>query len=136
MSDDNTRVVWEFLEEVVNKHDPEARPDLIAVGYMAHFGAMPALDHESWKPMARAYFTAFPDLELTIEDEFADGDKVTVRWTWTGTHKGDLMSIPATGKLFATAGMGSYRVVSGQIAEESVFEDMLGVFQQLGALTS
>ena len=132
MSDENKRVVREFLLEVINAHDADARPELIAPGYVSHFGAMPPLDHEGWKQMAGMFFAAFPDLDLTIQDEAAEGDRVAVRWTWTGTHAGELMGTPPTGKRVTTGGMGFYRVVDGQIAEEWVLEDMAGVMQQLG----
>ena len=68
-----------------------------------------------------------------IEDEAAEGDRVAVRGSWTGTHNGDLMRTPPTGKHVTTGGMGFYRVVDGQVAEEWILEDMMGVMQQLGA---
>ena len=132
MSDDNKRVVREFLTDVISGKDPDARPDLIGPGFVAHFGSMPTLDHDAWRQMAGGFFAAFPDLELTIQDMAAEGDRVAARWTWTGTHQGDLMGMPATGKHVSTGGMGFYRVVDGQIVEEWTLEDMLGVMQQLG----
>ncbi len=132
MSVENTAVVRAFLMEVIGSHDADARPDLIAPGYLSHFGSMPPLDHEGWKQMAGGFFTAFPDLDLTIQDEVAAGDRVAVRWTWTGTHAGDLMGMPPTGKRVHTVGMGVYRVVDGKIAEEWVLEDMMGIMHQLG----
>lgn len=136
MAQDNKGVVRQFLREVINKHDPTARPDLFAPGYVSHFGSMPPLDHESWQHMAAAYFTGFPDLDLTIEDEVAEGDRVAVRWTWTASHQGEFMGIPSTGKHVAASGMGIYRLADGQIAEEWVSEDVAGVLQQLGAFGS
>lgn len=133
MSEDNKSVVRQFLYEVINKHDPEARPDLLDSGFTAHFGGMPAMDHAGWTQMAGMFFTAFPDLSLTIEDEFSEGDRVAVRWMWTATHEGDLMGVAATGKPIVGTGMGVYRVQDGKLAEEWVVEDMLGVMQQLGA---
>ena len=132
MSEENKAAVRNFLLGVINAHDPDACPDLIAPGYTSHFGSMPPLDHEAWKGMAGMFFAAFPDLELTIQDEVAEGDRVAVRWTWTGTHNGDLMGTPPTGKAVSASGMGVYRVVDGQIAEDWVLEDMAGVMQQLG----
>ncbi len=133
MSEDNKRVVREFLTEVIGAKDPDARPDLLAPGYVSNFGGMPPFDHEGWKQMASGFFAAFPDLDLTIRDAVAEGDLVAVRWSWTGTHNGDLMGMPPTGKHVSTGGMGFYRVVGGQIAEEWILEDMMGVMQQLGA---
>ena len=120
MAQDNKGVVRQFLQEVINKHDPTARPDLLAPGCVSHFGGMPPLDHEAWQRMATAYFTGLPDLDLTIEDEFAAGDRVAVRWTWTASHHGEFMGTPATGKRVSACGMGIYRLADGQIAEEWV----------------
>lgn len=132
MSDENTAVVRAFLMEVIGRHDADARPDLIAPGYLSHYATMPPLDHDGWKQMVGGFFTAFPDLDLTIQDEVAAGDRVAVRWTWTATHAGDLMGMPPTGKHVHAAGMDVYRVVDGKIAEVWVLEDMMGVMQQLG----
>jgi steroid delta-isomerase-like uncharacterized protein len=133
MPGDNKDVVRQFLYQVINMHDPEARPDLFDTNYKSHFGGMPALDHEGWKQMAAAYFAGFPDLSVKIEDEVAEGDRVAVRWTWTATHQGDFMGMPATAKSVIGSGAGVYRVVNGKVAEEWVFEDVMGVMQQLGA---
>lgn len=92
------------------------------------------MDRSAWTQMARMFFTVFPDLSLTIEDEVAEGDRVAVRWIWTATHAGDLMGVAATGKpVVVGIGMGLFRVQDGKVAEEWVIEDMLGVMQQLGA---
>lgn len=130
---DNTEVVRQFLLEVINKHDAGARPDLVDPAFTAYFGGMPPLALGEWKQMAAGFFGGFPDLSLQIEDEVASGDRVAVRWTWTGTNDGDFMGVPKTGKTVRSAGMGIYQVVDGKIVAEWVFEDMFGIMQQLGA---
>lgn len=134
MSDANKSIVRQFLNEVINKDDSDARPDLIDPGVIAHFGGMPVLDLDGWRQMAGAFFVGLPDLTVTIEDEVAEGDRVAVRWTWTATHTGTFMDLPATGKAVVGSGMGVYRVSDGKVAEEWILEDMLGILQQLGAI--
>lgn len=77
---------------------------------------------------------AFPDLRLTIEDMIAEEDKVAVRWTLRGTHQGDLMGLPPTGKQVAVTGIDINRIASGTIMERWANFDVLGMMQQLGAM--
>ncbi|MBD1853012.1 ester cyclase [Cyanobacteria bacterium FACHB-502] len=60
---------------------------------------------------------AFPDLEITIDDQIAEGDKVCSRATTRGTHQGDIFGIPATGNVVTMTGMTIVRIVDDQIAE-------------------
>jgi steroid delta-isomerase-like uncharacterized protein len=84
--------------------------------------------------MGAAFFAAFPGLHISIEDVIAQGDKVAVRITWQGTHQGEFMGIPPTGKPVTVTGINLYRVANGKIVEEWWQEDILGLMQQLGVL--
>jgi predicted ester cyclase len=75
-----------------------------------------------------------PDLKVTIDAQFADGDYVTTRFTASGTHDGNLFGTPATGRDVALSGITLSRCASGRIAEEWELVDALGVLQQIGAL--
>jgi steroid delta-isomerase-like uncharacterized protein len=76
----------------------------------------------------------FPDGHITIEDLVAEGDKVVERWTFRGTHNGEFMGIPATGKEIAMTGIGIYRISGGKVAECWWNSDTLGAMQQLGLI--
>ena len=76
--------------------------------------------------------TAFPDLHLTIEDMFGEGDRVVGRYTYRGTHKGDFMGIPPTGKQVAVTGISIMRVANGKFLEEWINTDLM---QQLGVVS-
>lgn len=82
------------------------------------------------------YLTAFPDLHFTFEDFIAEGDQVVVRWTPSGTQKGELMGIPPSGKSFSATGIEIYRFEGGKIVEHWLESDMLGLLQQLGVVPS
>ena len=82
------------------------------------------------------YRGAFPDLTITIEDMIADGDKVVARWTSRGTHRGDLMGIPPTGKQVTITGIDILRFEGDKIAEHWANFDMLGMMQQIGVAPS
>ena len=83
--------------------------------------------------------TVFPDFHATIEDIFAEGDKVVVRWTVRGTHRGHIEiesagPIPPTGKQVSFTGMDIYHFRGGKIVELWRHWDRLGLFQQLGVV--
>ena len=89
---------------------------------------------EGYKLSAAMYRAAFPDLQMTVEDQIAEGDKVVTRWTGTGTHDGDLPGFPATGRTSTVTGIGIDRYEGGMIVETWGNWDTLGMMQQLGAI--
>jgi steroid delta-isomerase-like uncharacterized protein len=74
------------------------------------------------------------DSQFTIEDVIAEGDKVAVRWTNSGTHVGNFAGIPATGKTFTIAGVDIHRMRDGKMAEHWHVVDQLTMLQQLGII--
>jgi len=80
------------------------------------------------------YEAAFPNYELIAEDLIAEGDKVVVRSTFRGTHKGDLMGIAPTGKQVAMPLILIYRIADDKIVEHWMQADALGMMQQLGVI--
>src|SRR6185369_13553518 len=89
---------------------------------------------EPFKQFIGGFLTAFPDVHVTIEDLFGEGDKVTWRWTMTGTHLGPLATIPATGKTMKIGGTIITRFAGGLWAEDYVYYDFFGLLQQLGVV--
>ena len=77
---------------------------------------------------------AFPDLHVTVEDVVAEGDKVVSRNSVTGTHQGDYMGLPATGRPVAYNEIFIFRFVDGRIAETWGVVDVLEQMKQLGML--
>jgi predicted ester cyclase len=91
--------------------------------------------------MAAMMHTAFPDYQITIDDQLAEADKVATVWTASGTHQGEWASpigrIPPTGKAVTWTGTTTLRFAGGKIAEViGTNWDHLGILQQLGALPS
>jgi steroid delta-isomerase-like uncharacterized protein len=80
------------------------------------------------------YKTAFPDKKLTIDDIVGTEDSVCVRWTFQGTHKGDLQGIPATGKSIKIVGISLYRISNGKISEINQVWDRLSLLEQIGEI--
>ena len=87
---------------------------------------------EAVKQVVRMYQAAFPDAACTIEDLFAEGDKVVARWIGRGTHKGNLGTTAATGKQVTVTGIDTYRIAGGKVKESWTNWDTLGMLKQLG----
>jgi steroid delta-isomerase-like uncharacterized protein len=134
-TEENKALVRRFDEEVWGKGNLAVADELLATNFVLH--APPpevAPDLEGYKQWVSTARTAFPDLQTTIEDMIAEGDKVVTRWTVRGTHKGEIMGIAPTGKQVTMTGISIDRIEGGKIVEEWNEMDMLGMMQQLGAV--
>jgi len=89
---------------------------------------------KDFKQYMGAYYDAIPDVHWTLDDVVVEGDKVASRWTFTGTHKGELMGIPPTNKKVTMWGIEIDRVAGGKFIEGWARFDTLGFMQQLGAI--
>ena len=134
MSDTNKNVVRRLFDEVWNKGYLPVADQLFAQNYSHHDPSTPEFGRgpESEKKRATLYRTAFPDVQLTIEDIIAEGETVTARWSCKGTHRGDLNGIAPTGKQFTISGISVARFTNGKMIEGWVNWDALGLMQQLG----
>jgi len=79
-------------------------------------------------------FEAFPDFRTDVQDVFASGDRVAVRYKFSGTHQGILFGIPSTGKKVDFSGINIYRFEENKIAEAWQLWDWAGVLKQIGFL--
>ena len=135
MSTEENKAVVRRLFEAYNQHNLAGVEELCAPDYVWHgpagFGDM---DLAAMKQVMPAYFTAFPDLHWTVDDLIAEGDKVVSRYTCRATHQGELMGIPATGKVVTWTCILISRFAGGKCVEDWEEADMLGLFQQLGAI--
>jgi steroid delta-isomerase-like uncharacterized protein len=112
-----------------------ALEELYAPAYVYHGpGVFGDMDRAAMKQMMAAFFTAFPDMHVTVEDLIAEGDKVVSRYTFRGTHQGEIMGVPTTGKVVTLTGIIISRVAGGKVVEDWESVDMLGFLQQLGAI--
>lgn len=108
--------------------------EFFAKDFVVH-NTFPRLAHdtEGTKQWNAAILEAVPDYNVTIEDQFAEDDKVVTRWTARGTHKGRFQGITPTGRQVSVTGMTISRYVGGKIAESWVELDTLDLMRQLGA---
>ncbi len=131
-----TLIVRELYEIVWSSGDLSAVDWLVAPRYVIHSDPGDqwegqALDRATYCQRVKYSRTAFPDLTFTIEDLFATEHRVCVRWSAEGTHAGDLVGLPASGKRLRFSGQTIYDIVGGQVAGHWQVIDRLGFLQQL-----
>jgi predicted ester cyclase len=134
-TEDNKALVRRFYEEVFNRKNTAAIDEFIAPNVVDHLvpPGMPG-GIEGTRQSIGMFLTAFPDLHFTVEDMIAEGDKVVDRITARGTHQGEFMSIPPTGKQVTVTAIDISRIAGGKLVEHWAEMDMLGMLQQIGAL--
>jgi steroid delta-isomerase-like uncharacterized protein len=137
LTDTNKTVSRRFLEEVWNKRNMAVLNEIIANDHVnSGPGTLPGLPTgpEGSKQFVTMYLNAFPDVHFKIDEQIAEGDKVVTRWTASGTHKGELAGIPATGKSSTVTGINVDRIVNGKLVESWSIFDQFGMMQQLGVI--
>jgi steroid delta-isomerase-like uncharacterized protein len=136
MSEQNKAIVRKSFDELFSRGDLDVADAVFASDYVGHDPALPQpiRGPAEFKRFVTMYRTAFPDLQLTIDDQLADGDLVATRFTARGTHRGPLMGIPPTGRKVTVTGISIDRMVNGKSAESWTNYDVMGMMQQLGIL--
>ena len=134
MSHHNKTLVRRSIEEVYNQGNLAVVDDLVASDFVIHLPSEEIHGPAGAKQYVAALRAAFPDLRVTIEDQFAEGDRVATRWTARGTHTGAFQGIPPTGKRGSMTGIDIDRIADGRVVECWVNSDDLGLLQQLGVI--
>ena len=130
----NKAIIRRYLEQVINEQRYDLADEFL-VDTVEFHGVGPGISGRT--ALAEFYATfsaAFPDWHMNIDDMVAEGDKVVVRWTATGTHQGEFQGIPATGKPYTQIAIAIYRLTNGRIVEGWLQTDMLNMMQQLGLM--
>ena len=123
------------LEEGFNTGDLDVIDEVCAENFVGHDAMTGDQDREAAKQSMAGYRAAFPDLHFTIEDIFAAGDKVAIRWSGTGTFQNELMGIQPTGERGEPVeGINIDRFENGKIVETWGQWDTLRFLRNIGAL--
>ena len=136
-AEENKRISRRVAEEGFSQGNVDVFDELVAENFVNHDTAAPPdlpPGREGLKALARLYRSAFPDTQLTIEDQIAEGDRVVSRYTARGTHEGDFAGLPATGKQVTATGITIDRIEGGKIVESWNEFNQFGLLQQLGAV--
>jgi steroid delta-isomerase-like uncharacterized protein len=136
MSQDNKMLVRRAVEEVWNRGNYGALTEFVSSDVVIR---VPSAGNELQGPeqieqFFKATRAAFPDLHFTIEDQFAEGDRVATRWTARATHTGEYEGMPPTSKQVTLSGTDIDRIANGKVVECWSYSDDLGLMQQLGAI--
>lgn len=119
--DANKAIVERYYAEVINGRDLDAVGDFFADDRMV----------EGVRKGCFAYFQAFPDLHVSLDELIAEGDRVFVRSTMTGTHDGEYKGIPPTGRHISAESAEVYRVADGTFAGYWCLANVAGLMRQL-----
>ncbi|MGW3621827.1 ester cyclase [Micromonospora arida] len=134
MSEANKRIVRNYFEELDGGRTTPVH--LCTEDFRFHPAGLPTLDIDGVKVFGDAFFTGMTDLQHPLDELIADGDLVALRCRYEGTHDGELMGVPATGRQVSAVGIGVMRVADGKIAEFWVSPDRMTIMQQIGAIPS
>ncbi len=129
---ENKVMVRRLFEEGINRGSTAVIQELIGPSYVNHDFPTPVPGPEGFKQMLGMFRSGFPDLRVDLHDVLAEGDKAASRGTWHGTHQGEFMGIPATGKRIAVTYTDIWRFENGKLVENWVQMDLMGLMQQLG----
>ena len=132
MSLEENKAIIRSLYEAFNKRNLFLGYESIASNYFNHTLQLRGL--EDFKQFITMLVKSFPDFHMTIENIIAEGDKVWVRTTNTGTHKGEFRGLAPTGNKFTEAAVYISRIVDGKIVEEWYIVDELDFLKQLGVI--
>ncbi|MET0839457.1 MAG: ester cyclase [Marmoricola sp.] len=136
--DEVKAVALRYFEELTNKRDVGVVEQLFTDDIAFYDPALvpdgEAHGHAEVRQFFSVFFKVFPDLEFRIDDFFAEGEKVAIRFTWTGTHRTEFLGIELKERHVAVPGIDIFHVRDGKIAEVRVAFDRGHLLQQLGGI--
>ena len=137
-AEENKKVVSRFVEEALNGGNLEAADELVAPDHVNHDPTAPDVPPgpEGIKQLIGLYRSAFPDIHFHTQGMICEGETVAHRWTFTGTHEGEIMGVGPTGRAVEVAGVEMNRVRDGKISASWTVSDALGLMRQLGQTPS
>ncbi|HEX9371791.1 MAG TPA: ester cyclase [Roseiflexaceae bacterium] len=132
----NKAIVRRYFDEVFNAKRLDVVAELFAPDAVYTVAGLPepARGPDAVAGAVAGFLAGFPDLQMTIEALVAEADQVAVRYTGSGTHQGDLMGVPPTGRRVRLPGIAVYRLAEGRIVAGWDSADILGLLAQIGAL--
>lgn len=137
LADDNVALLRRYVKEVWDKESPDAVDVFLAQNYRRHQSpTTEPLTREGQKALLSKFRSAFPDIQLILEEIIAEGDSLAFRSTIRATHKGEFMGIPPTGKQIEISLVDLVHVESGKFVEQWGGPNLLDLVQQIGAEVS
>jgi len=136
-TENNKAVVAKFLEEVINQNRMDRANDLVVEDFV-ELDPLPGQrqGREGLIEVLGLMRAGFPDIHWMVEEMVAEGDTVVTRFTWTGTHRGVFLGVPATGRSVVVKGVVIDQLADGKMSKSRILMDSLGMMQQLGVVPS
>ena len=137
MATENNKQLMNRFVEFINTASEELAGELISLDAIFYVPGQPEpmRGPGGYLAIIGMMRSGFPDIQWTLEDCVAEGEKVAARFIMRGTHQGIFFGVPPTGKSIKVQAMNFYRFSNGQIVEEYGQPDMLGLLQQIGAIS-
>ena len=117
MNTQNKAVARKFVEEIFNARKPDVAKNFVTPDIVYHGVGEEVKGLEAFKQWVAQDLTAFPDMKVTILDDFGEQDKIAVRWALKATHEKDFAEFPATHKKFETEGVEIFHFEGDKIKE-------------------
>ena len=129
----NKAVVRRFFEDVWNQQQDHVIDEIFAPTVL--FNGQ-SITRDALKQALAGRRTAFANIHVTVDDQVAEGEKVSTRRTWRATHRGPFRGVLPTGKQVTWTQISVVRFSQGRIVEDWAVADEVGILQQLGAFST
>ncbi len=126
----NKAVVREYITEL-DRGNFEIMDEVFAPDLTCHSPGSPTMGRQATMDFVKGAYSAFPDLQHTVEDLIAEGNRVVLRVTNRATHKGEFLGLPGTGKQVTITAIAIFRMADGKMAEIWEEADLAGLTQQI-----
>ncbi|HEX7758728.1 MAG TPA: ester cyclase [Caulobacteraceae bacterium] len=138
MSADANRILFQRFLQFINSASRELAEELVSPDAVFHAPGAPGplRGPEGYLQLLAMLRGGFPDVQWTLDELVAEGDRLAARFTMRGTHNGPFLGLAPSGKPFVASSMAFYRLADGKIVEETGLPDMLAILQQIGAVPS
>ena len=136
MSTEEIKRFIQRFDDMFNKPDIRIADEIFAPHFVAHLPLAPILDLPNIKSFVQGFYAAFPDFRQEVNDSIVTSNRLVLRVTYYGTHMGDFMGIPATGRTVTMPGIGIFHIENGLIVENWAEIDVFGVMHQVSDVPS
>ncbi len=135
-TEQNKTLARRLIEEGLGQGNISLFDEFLTPDFVEHEELPPGTPpgREGAKQLITMFHSAFPDFKVTIDDLIAEGEKVVIRQTWSGTHKGEFMGIVPSGKNVSFGVIDTFRIAGGKVVEHWGQTDNFALMQQLGVI--
>jgi steroid delta-isomerase-like uncharacterized protein len=134
VSEENKQLVRRIYDEAISSGSYDVIGEVVAQNYVSHGLPMPVNGPEGFRQSVEVFRLAFPDLYMLIEEQIAEGDRVSDQGYLTGTHRGEFLGVAASGQQIKVNLIAIWRIENSMIVENWIQIDVMSLMQQIGAI--